>query len=56
MAGDAAWVYVSQDGLKIKAQAVLRSELGDNVVDIQQGSTLAAQLGNQFGTVTVERA
>ena len=56
LAGDAAWVYVSQDGLKIKAQAVLRSELGDNVVDIQQGSTLAAQLGNQFGTVTVERA
>lgn len=56
LAGDAAWIYVLQDGLKIKAQAMLRSELGDNVVDIQQGSTLAAQLGNQFGTVTVERA
>ncbi|TDR31951.1 NADH-quinone oxidoreductase subunit NuoG [Hydromonas duriensis] len=56
LAEDSAWVIVTQDGLKVKAQAVLRSDLGDNVVDIQQGSTLAAQLGSQFGSVSVERA
>jgi NADH-quinone oxidoreductase subunit G len=56
LAGDAAWVYVTQDGVKIKAQAMLNPNLADNVVDIQGGTHLAAQLGNQFGVVTVERA
>ena len=56
LADDAAWVVVGQEGLKIKVQAVLRPELAGNVVDIQQGSSLAAQLGSQFGSVTVERA
>ncbi|MGL4768415.1 MAG: NADH-quinone oxidoreductase subunit NuoG [Formosimonas sp.] len=56
LAGDAAWVYVTQDGLKVKAQATLRHELADDVVDIQSGTALAAQLGGQFGVVTVERA
>ena len=56
LAGDAAWVYVSQDGVKIKAQAMLNPNLADNVVDIQGGTHLAAQLGNQFGVVTMERA
>ena len=56
LANDEAWVVVEQDGLKVKAQAVLRPELAGNVVDIQQGSPLAAQLSSQFGSVTVERA
>ncbi|GHA77658.1 NADH-quinone oxidoreductase [Formosimonas limnophila] len=56
LAGDAEWIYVAQDGARVKAQAVLRESLADNVVDIQAGSALAAQLGSQFGSVTVERA
>ena len=56
LAGDAAWVWVMQDGIKTKAQAILNADLADNVVDIQHGTALAAQLGCQFGTVTVERA
>jgi NADH-quinone oxidoreductase subunit G len=56
LAGDAEWVYVAQDGVRVKAQAVLRESLADNVVDIQAGSALAAQLGSQFGSVTVERS
>jgi hypothetical protein len=45
-----------QDGIKTKAQAILNADLADNVVDIQHGTALAAQLSCQFGTVTVERA
>lgn len=53
---DGDLVQVSQGDAQITAKAVCRNDLADNVVDVQQGSALAAQLGSQFGTVTVERA
>lgn len=53
---DGDLVQVSQGNAQITAKAVCRNDLADNVVDVQQGSALAAQLGSQFGTVTVERA
>lgn len=56
LAGDAAWIYVTQNGVRIKAQAILRTHLADDVVDIQGGSVLAAQLGHAYGVVMVECA
>jgi NADH-quinone oxidoreductase subunit G len=56
LAGDAAWVYVTQNDVRVKAQAYLNADLADNVVDIQSGTQLAAQLGDAYGVVTVECA
>ena len=56
LAGDAAWVTVIQGDQSIKAQAVLNPNLADDVVDIQGGTALAANLGSAYATVTVERA
>ena len=53
---EGAWVYVTQNDVRVKAQAYLNADLADNVVDIQSGTQLAAQLGDAYGVVTVECA
>lgn len=49
-------VVVKQNGSIVQAQAYLNPDLALNVVDIQAGTELAAQLGEVFGTISVERA